>query len=112
MTSDEAATFPRPFVPLAELPGYETRDGDRAPSGPVRILTPDPKFIAKQRAVFDARRRQGMNLIVQGDDRRIVKIAPDGAETDVTAELDCEVASARARSRPPSNTLSHRVPDP
>ena len=83
MTSDEAATFPRPFVPITELPGVD--------------LDPDalntPEFIAKQVAVLEAR-RQGMNLIVLGDDGRIVKIAPDGTETDVTAELDHEMARA------------------
>ena len=35
-----------------------------------------------------------MNLIVQDDDGRIVKIAPDGMETDVTAELDRRVFEA------------------
>ena len=45
-------------------------------------------------AVFDARRRVGMNRIVQGDDGRIVRIAPDGTETDVTAELDRRVFEA------------------
>jgi hypothetical protein len=84
MTSDEAATFPRPFVPITDLPGTD--------------LDPDalntPEFIAKQVAILDARRRQGMNLIVLGDDGRIVKIAPDGTETDVTAELDHEMARA------------------
>ena len=91
-----SATFPRPFVPIAELPGSGVRDGDRTSSGSGRILTPDPEFIAKQVAVLDARRRQGMNLIVLDDDGRIVRIAPDGTETDVTAELDHEVARARA----------------
>lgn len=29
-----------------------------------------------------------MNLIVAANDGRILKIAPDGTETDMTAELD------------------------
>ena len=53
-----------------------------------------PEFIARQVAILDARRRAGMNLIVQGNDGRIVKIAPDGTETDVTAELDRRVSEA------------------
>lgn len=80
-----AATFPRLFVPIAELPGTD--------------LDPDPlntaEFIAKQVAVLDARRRQGMNLVVKGDGGRILRIAPDGTETDVTAELDREVERAQ-----------------
>ena len=75
-----AATFPRPFIPITELPGAADRALDP--------VWDDPTFIAKQVAILDARRRQGMNLIVQDDDGRIVKIAPDGTETDVTAELD------------------------
>ena len=78
MTARDAATFPRPFVPIAELPGaLETSE-----------------FVARQVAVLDARRRAGMNLVVLGDDGRIVKIAPDGTETDVTAELDRRVFEA------------------
>ena len=84
-----AATFPRPFVPIAELPGAADRELDPA--------WDDPEFIAKQRAILDARRRQGMNLIVQDEDGRIVSIAPDGMETDVTAEADRRVESARRR---------------
>ncbi|MGR3435419.1 MAG: hypothetical protein ACU0CO_11110 [Shimia sp.] len=61
-----------------------------------------PEFIARQVAVLDARRRTGMNLIVRGDDGRIVKIAPDGTETDVTAELDRRVSEAKARMRFPA----------
>ena len=38
-----------------------------------------------------------MNLIVLNDDGRIVKIAPDGTKTDVTAEADRRVARARKR---------------
>ena len=38
-----------------------------------------------------------MNLIVQGDDGRIVKIAPDGTETDVTEEATRRVEEARRR---------------
>ena len=79
-----AATFPRPFVPIAALPGADLEPG------PLET----PEFIAKQVAILDARRREGMNLIVQDDDGRIVKIAPDGTETDVTAELDCKVKRA------------------
>ena len=47
--------------------------------------------------VLDARRRRGMNLIVQDDDGRIIKIAPDGMVTNVTAELDRKVEHARTR---------------
>ncbi|MGB3554488.1 MAG: hypothetical protein WBA25_07600 [Jannaschia sp.] len=82
-----AATFPRPFVPIAELPGADLEPG------PLET----PEFVAKQVAVLDARRRQGMNLIVLNDDGRIVKIAPDGTKTDVTAEADRRVARARKR---------------
>ena len=84
-----AATFPRPFVPIAELPGAADRELDPA--------WDDPAFIAKQVAVLDARRRRGMNLIVLDDDGRIVRIAPDGTETDVTAEADRRVEQARQR---------------
>ena len=90
--NDGAATFPRPFVPIAELPGANLDPG------PLET----PEFIARQVAVLDARRRAGMNLIVQGDDGRIVKIAPDGTETDVTAELDRRVFEAKARMRSPA----------
>ena len=79
-----ASTFPRPFVLIAELPGADLDPGP--------LETPD--FIARQVAVLDARRRAGMNLIVRDDDGRIVKIAPDGTETDVTAELDRRVSEA------------------
>ena len=89
MTSEEAATFPRPFMPIAELPLTGRRELDPA--------WDDPEFIAKQVAVLDARRCQGMNLIVLDDDGRIVKIAPDGTETDVTAEADRRVERARRR---------------
>lgn len=82
-----AATHPRPFVPIAELPGADLNPG------PLET----PEFVARQVAVLDARRQAGMNLVVQGDDGRIVKIAPDGTETDVTAELDHEVEAARKR---------------
>jgi predicted RNA-binding protein associated with RNAse of E/G family len=43
-----------------------------------------------------------MNLIVLNDGGRIVKIAPDGTETDVTAELDRRVSEAKARVRSPA----------
>ena len=82
-----AATFPRPFVPIAELPGADLDPG------PLET----PEFIAKQVTVLDARRRQGMDLIVLGEGGRIVRIAPDGTETDVTAEADWEVEQARRR---------------
>ena len=81
------ATFPRPFVPIAELPGADL-DPD---------LLNTPEFIAKQVAVLDARRRRGMNLAVMRGDGRIVKIAPDGTETDVTDEANHRVARARKR---------------
>ena len=61
-----------------------------------------PEFIAHQVAVLDARRRTGMKLIVRGDDGRIVQIAPDGTEADVTAELDRRVSEAKARMRSPT----------
>jgi hypothetical protein len=80
-----AATFPRPFVPIAELPGADLEPGSLE----------TPEFIARQITVLDARRRQGMNLAVMRDGGRIVQIAPDGTETDVTAELDRRVARAR-----------------
>ena len=79
-----ASTFPRPFVLIAELPGADLEPG------PLET----PQFIARQVAVLDARRRAGMNLIGRDDDGRIVKIAPDGTETDVTAELDRRVSKA------------------
>ena len=75
------------FVPVAELPGAADRQ-----LGPLD----DPSFIAKQVAILDARRRRGMNLIVLGEGGRILKIAPDGTETDVTAEAEREVERARA----------------
>ena len=80
-----AATVPHPFVPIAELAGWEDPKPDPLD---------DPEFIAKQVAFLDARRRRGMNLIVLNDDGRI---APDGTETDVTAEADQEVERARGR---------------
>ena len=68
------------------------------------ILRPQesPEFIARQIALLEARRRAGMNLIVRGDDGRIVKVAPDGTETDVTAELDRRVFEAQAKVRTPA----------
>ncbi|CTQ34457.1 Conjugal transfer protein TraG [Jannaschia rubra] len=59
-----------------------------------RVVKENPEFIDRQRQVLDARRAEGMNMIVLGEDGRILKIAPDGTETDVTAELDREVESA------------------
>ena len=82
-----AASFPRPFVPIAELPGADLEPGPLETS----------EFVARQVALLDACRRQGMNLIVLDDDSRIVKIAPDGTETDVTAEAERRVESARKR---------------
>lgn len=87
-----AATFPRPFVPIAELPGADLEPG------PLET----PEFVAKQVAILDARRRQGMNLIVQDDDGHIVKIAPNGTKTDVTAELDRQVSEATGKTRTPA----------
>ena len=86
------ATYPRPFVPIAELPGADLDPG------PLET----PEFIERQMAVLDARRRAGMNLIVQDDDGRVVRIAPDGTKTDVTAELDQRVSEAKARMRSPA----------
>ena len=82
-----AATYPRPFVPIAELPGTNLDPG------PLET----PEFIARQVAVLDARRRAGMNMAVLSDDGRIVKIAPDGTETDVTEEATRRVEEARRR---------------
>ena len=90
--NDGAATFPSPFVPIAELPGADLDPGPQE----------SPEFVARQVAVLDARRRAGMNLIGRDDDGRIVKIAPDGTETDVTAELDRQVSEAKARMRSPA----------
>ena len=87
-----AATFPRPFVPIADLPGAALDPG------PLET----PEFVARQVAVLEARRRQGMNLVILDDDGRIVKIAPDGTETDVTAELDRRVSEAKAKMRSPA----------
>lgn len=83
-----AATFPRPFVPIAELPGADLEPG------PLET----PEFVARQVAILDARRRQGMNLIVKDSDGRILKIAPNGTETDVTVELGREVERVRRRT--------------
>ena len=82
------ATFPRPFVPIAELPGADLDPG------PLETQ----EFIARQVTVLDARRRAGMNLVVARDGGHIVRIAPDGTETDVTAELDRRVEEARKRT--------------
>ena len=87
-----ATTYPRPFVPIAELPGAVLDPGPQK----------SPEFVARQVAVLDARRRAGMNLIVRGGDGRIVKIMPDGTETAVTAELDRRVSEAKARLRFPA----------
>jgi hypothetical protein len=54
-------------------------------------------------AVLEERRRTGMNLIVKDDDGRIVKIAPDGTKTDVTAELDRRVFEATGRRFTPAS---------
>ena len=44
-----------------------------------------------------------MDLVVaRGDDGRIVRIAPDGMETDVTAELDRRVSKATGGKRSPA----------
>jgi len=86
--AEGTATAPCLFVPIAELPGW----GKPKP-GPLET----PEFIARQVAALDARRRQGMNLAVAGEGGRIVKIAPDGTEKDITDELDREVERARRR---------------
>jgi hypothetical protein len=67
-----------------------------------RFVRETPEFIERQRQVLDARRAEGMNVVVLGDDGRILRIAPDGTETDVTAELDREVAGARKRMGRPA----------
>lgn len=82
-----ATAFPRPFVPIAELP-----DADLVP-GPLETA----EFIAQQVAVLDARRREGMSLAVMREGGRILRIAPDGTETDVTAELERRIARARKK---------------
>ncbi len=98
------ADFPRPFVPIDDLPGCGSLpEGEGGPSvgtagertGRGAVQT-DLSFIAKQRAVLEARRRRGTTLTVLADDGRILRIAPDGAETDVTAELNREVARVPA----------------
>ena len=53
---------------IAELPGADLEPGPLETS----------EFVARQVSVLDARRRQGMNLVVKDDGGRIVKIAPDG----------------------------------
>lgn len=83
-----AATFPRPFVSIADLPGFDEPDPG---------LLETPEFVARQVAVLEAQRRQGMNLVVLDDDGRVVRIAPDGTETDVTAEATRRVEAARKR---------------
>ena len=85
-----AATYPHPFVPLAELPGW----GDPEP-GPLE--TPD--FVGRQRQMLEAHRRQGMDLVVAREGGRIVRIAPDGTET---AELDRRVFEATGRKPSPA----------
>lgn len=69
---------------------------------PRRVVRETSEFIERQRQVLDARRAEGMNVVVLGDDGRILRIAPDGTETDVTAELDREVAGARKRMGRPT----------
>ena len=85
------AALPRLFVPITKLSGADLDPG------PLET----PQFIARQVAVLDAHRRAGMNLIVK-DDGRIVKIAPDGTKTDVTAELDRQVSEATGKTRTPA----------
>jgi hypothetical protein len=87
-----AATYPRPFVPIAELPAADLDPGSLE----------TPEFGGRQVAVLDARRRQGMNLIVQDNNGRILKIAPDGTKTNVTAELDRQVSEAIGKTRTPA----------
>ena len=59
-----------------------------------RVVKENPEFIDRQRQVIEARRAQGMNVVVLSDDGRIIKIAPDGTETDVTEEANREVERA------------------
>lgn len=70
-----------------ELAGQGGKIDERSAVDPDRpracVLTPDPEFLARQRAVLEERRKQGMNLIVMGDDGRIMKIAPDGTESEL-----------------------------
>ena len=84
------ATFPRPFVPIAALPGADVDPG------PLET----PEFIARQVAILDDRRRQGMSLVVQDENGRIIRIAPDGTETDVTDQLDRRISRARGAASP------------
>ena len=74
-----------------------TRRSDGGTHGPRRIVD-DPAFYERQRGVLEERRRQGMNLIVMDEEGRILRIAPDGTETDVPAELNRRVAKARGRA--------------
>ncbi|MGR3467007.1 MAG: hypothetical protein ACU0CI_03950 [Shimia sp.] len=83
MTTRPAATYPRPFVPLSKLPGVDLEPGPLEP----------PEFVARQVTILEARRRQGMNLVVADQGGRVLRIAPDGTETDVTAELDRTIRS-------------------
>jgi type IV secretion system protein VirD4 len=98
-TADAEAALERANVELSELEAIlKERHGGTEPHEPLRdrprVVRENPEFIDRQRQVLDARRAEGMNVVVLGDDGRIIKIAPDGTETDVTAELDREVASA------------------
>lgn len=61
-----------------------------------------PEFIARQVAIIEARRAEGMNVLAMNKDGTIIKIAPDGTETDVTDELGRRVSEARARMRAPA----------
>ena len=56
-----------------------------------RVVKENPEFIDRQRKVIEARRAEGMNVLAMNKDGTIIKIAPDGTETDVTAELQREV---------------------
>ena len=60
-----------------------------------RLVRETPEFIERQCQVLDARRAEGMNMVVLGDDGCILKIAPEGTETDVTEEATRRVEEAR-----------------
>ena len=49
------------------------------------VVKDDPEFLDEQGTVLAARRAQGMDLILVGENGRVVRIAPDGVETELEA---------------------------
>ena len=95
-TADAEAVIAKGIADFTKLEAILTeRQGGAERSETVRpkpkVVKENPEFIDRQRQVLDARRAEGMNMIVLGDDGRIIKIAPDGTETDVTEEATREV---------------------